>query len=175
MANGSVKRRIDAPVITGAIQVRRSEDGNSATVEFVTEAEPVSVQIKTRDGGQLVAAGAHLLGQKIIPVGYHGEVQVIPVSNWSIVDGGEKTVLFSFELLHGPALAFSVAATAELMGALQAALGKPAPVTWKDGWAQDWRDIRLRVRSFQERWRRPGGVVTGPDSRRARSSDEPSK
>ena len=160
---------------SGAIQVRRAEDGKSAVVEFATNTEPVAIEIQTQDAGQLVAAGAHLLGQNLIPVGHQGEVHVIPVSNWSIVDGGQKTVLFSFELLQGPALAFSVAATAELAKALQAALQGSAPLTWKDGWAQDWRDVSQRVRSLVGRWRRPGVIVTGPATGRATSSEEARK
>jgi len=173
--NEGVKPQIDAPLITGGIQVRRSEDGKTAIVEFATETAPVAVKIKAQDGGQLVAVGAHLVGQKIIPVGYEGEVQVIPVSNWSIVGGGENTVLFSFELLRGSALSFSVAATAGLLEALQAALGRSPPEEPKDGWSRDWCLIREWGRSLLERWGRPSSVVAGPDTGRVTAPDNPTQ
>jgi hypothetical protein len=105
---------IAVPLLDGDIKISELSGQNAGVLQFqcAEAGQTVRVAIKNDEAGKLVAAAASLLNQTMPMPGFQGNVRVLPVSTWSVLPGGDDTVLFCFGLQPGGALCFPLAKSA---------------------------------------------------------------
>jgi hypothetical protein len=127
---------IAVPLLDGEVKISELPGQNAGVLQFecAEAGQTVRVAIKNDDAVKLVAAAAPLLNQTMPMPGFQGNVRALPVSTWSVLPGGDDTVLFCFGLQLGGALCFPLAKSAAgaVLETLEGMFGK-GPAGLPDG------------------------------------------